>query len=97
MSDNSAAIKTIGALVLLLIGLGAAYIFSYNPIPKIAPVTPGATTKPVEAVACDSENPDEVTRCCQDWATNNEITTAECLGNWSWSKLGGCTFTCTEE
>ncbi len=97
MGDNSSAIKTIAILVLLLIVLAIAAIFSYNPVPEFniggGVASPSATQVPT----CESEDPESVNTCCQEWASNNQVTVVECVGSWSWTQLGGCTFSCSTE
>ena len=97
MGDNASAIKTIAILVLLLIALAIAAIFSYNPVPEFniggGVASPSATQVPT----CESDDPALVTTCCQEWSSNNQINLPTCEGSWSLTQLGDCTFTCSTE
>ncbi|MCA9372684.1 hypothetical protein KC921_01130 [Candidatus Woesebacteria bacterium] len=102
MGDNASAIKTIGLLVLVLIALGAALIFSYNPAPTVdltpdeagTPTSgPSETSVPPQAF-CSDDDPSQVDRCCQDWAVAENVETPLCTGSWSWTQLGGCSYRC---
>ncbi len=95
MGDNATALKTIGVLVLLLIGLALAAIFSYNPIPNILIGNKSASPSATQEIICDNSDQTLITTCCQEWASNNQIILPACEGEWSWTQLGGCTFSCT--
>lgn len=95
VGENATAIKTIAVLVLLLLGLAAAAIFSYDPTPNIDfnnTDTPTPTSTPV--ASCENSDPTQVASCCDAWAAENDINILTCEGRWSWTQLGGCSYTC---
>lgn len=101
MQDTS-AFKTIGLLVLLIIGLAFAYIVSYSPVPNmdlgiqesVSP-TNSATVAPDDCSNLTDES--SVQRCCSEWARDTMAVLPQCVGTWSWTQLGGCSFSCTVE
>lgn len=97
MGDNSSAIKTIAILVLLLIALAIAAIFSYNPVPEFNIGKQVASPSATQVQTCDSDDPTSVSTCCKEWASNNQINLPTCEGAWTWTQLGGCTFSCSTD
>lgn len=95
VGENATAIKTIAVLILLLLGLGAAAIFSYDPTPNMDFGSAPTEITPVPNTTCKNDDPTKLTACCVEWAADNQINIPTCEGEWSWTELGGCSFTCT--
>lgn len=87
----------VASMVAALVGfLAASILFLFQPPtnpdqPLVVPAEPPAQVVQTE---CSLATGDQLQTCCQSWATENQILTPQCVGEWTITS-NACNWVCS--